>query len=61
MSIFKKIFDRLTPNFAPSVARHYKYFVPMDIAVSPIEVSFIHLELLAELDTYYGTNQSTSK
>ena len=57
MSIFKQILDRLTPQFAPSIASRHQYFAPMDIAVPPIEVSFIHLELLTELDAYYGTNQ----
>ena len=61
MSILKKILDRLTPQFVPSVASHHKYSAPMDIAVYPIEVSFIHRELLAELDAYYGTNQSANK
>lgn len=53
MFIFKQILDKLKRQLSAMASGGVKYYAPMDIAVSPIEISFIHLELLAELEGFY--------
>ncbi len=58
MNLLRKIVDKILTLYSFSVENCVKLNSPMDIAVPPMEISFLNFELSAELNELCQSNHS---